>query len=140
MSPFVAAGVGEVPPPMTPRAPESAARNPPQLRPVAVPVATTAGPITTTLFPYTTDHHRMTHTRPSAPDRIPEPAANIPSTPRVPPLDSSRVPRLARFLLRRYLRTATVTTARPHQTRTGTPPPAPFNSDTLASHPHRHTR
>ncbi|MFC0844743.1 hypothetical protein ACFH04_13645 [Streptomyces noboritoensis] len=82
----------------------------------------------------------MPHTHRPAPDHPLEPAANTPTTPRVPPLDSSRVPRLARFLLRRYLRTAAVTSERPHQVRTRTPPPAPFHSDALAAYLHRHTR
>ncbi|MFG2335493.1 hypothetical protein [Streptomyces yangpuensis] len=55
---------------------------------------------------------------------------------RVPPLNATSRPRLARFLLRRYLRTAVVKAAGPDRPRLA-PPPC---SGPRAAAIHRHTR
>ncbi|MFB7171895.1 hypothetical protein ACFCYM_13845 [Streptomyces sp. NPDC056254] len=74
-----------------------------------------------------TPRHRPTHAQPTA--------DSTGHRPRVPPLNAASRPRLARFLLRRYLRTAVVKAAGPDRPRT-TPPP---RTDLPAAPTHRHT-
>ncbi|MFJ9643004.1 hypothetical protein [Streptomyces sp. NPDC101206] len=76
-----------------------------------------------------TPRHRPAHVQP--------PADNT-GRPRVPPLNAASRPRLARFLLRRYLRAAVVKAAGPDRPRLRLAPPP---RDTAPSAPaHRHTR
>ncbi|MCM1969460.1 hypothetical protein [Streptomyces sp. G1] len=55
---------------------------------------------------------------------------------RVPPLNAASRPRLARFLLRRYLRAAVVKAAGPDRPRLAPPPPTAPPAASI----HRHTR
>ncbi|MCX5302873.1 hypothetical protein OG304_05345 [Streptomyces sp. NBC_00160] len=72
--------------------------------------------------------HRPTHAQPTA--------DSTGKRPRVPPLNAASRPRLARFLLRRYLRTAVVKAAGPDRPRLAPPPRA----DPPTAPTHRHTR
>ncbi|WP_332757634.1 hypothetical protein [Streptomyces sp. MT206] len=75
-----------------------------------------------------TSRHRPAHAQPTA--------DNTGHRPRVPPLNAASRPRLARFLLRRYLRAAVVKAAGPDRHRLAPPP-----RDTAPPAPaHRHTR
>lgn len=71
--------------------------------------------------------HRPTHAQPST--------GNTGNRPRVPPLNAASRPRLARFLLRRYLRAAVVKAAGPDRPRLAPPP----RTDAPAALAHRHT-
>ncbi|GGP98996.1 hypothetical protein GCM10010215_25890 [Streptomyces virginiae] len=72
--------------------------------------------------------HRPTHAKPTA--------DSTGNRPRVPPLNAASRPRLARFLLRRYLRSAVVKAAGPDRPRLAPPPRA----ERPAAPTHRHTR
>ncbi|MGW6986847.1 hypothetical protein [Streptomyces sp. NPDC054946] len=75
-----------------------------------------------------THRHRPAHAQPAA--------SSTGHRPRVPPLNAASRPRLARFLLRRYLRAAVVMAAGPDRPQLAPPPRA-----TLPPSPaHRHTR
>ncbi|MEV7169297.1 hypothetical protein AB0O18_06360 [Streptomyces sp. NPDC093224] len=76
----------------------------------------------------THSQHRPTHTQLAA--------GSTGHRPRVPPLSTASRPRLARFLLRRYLRTAVVKAAGPDRPRFAPPPRADQPSASI----HRHTR
>ncbi|MFD5877512.1 hypothetical protein [Streptomyces yangpuensis] len=75
-----------------------------------------------------TPRHRPAHAQPSA--------DSAGRRPRVPPLNAASRPRLARFLLRRYLRTAVVKAAGLDRPQLAPPPRA----DLPAAPTHRHTR
>ncbi|MFJ2592238.1 hypothetical protein [Streptomyces erythrochromogenes] len=72
--------------------------------------------------------HRPTHAQPSA--------GNTGNRPRVPPLNAACRPRLARFLLRRYLRAAVVKAAGPDRPRIE--PPPRDTAPPTATHRHTH--
>ncbi|MFF1782071.1 hypothetical protein [Streptomyces virginiae] len=72
--------------------------------------------------------HRPTHAQPTA--------DSTGKRPRVPPLNAASRPRLARFLLRRYLRAAVVKAAGPDRRRLAPPPRA----ELPAAPTHRHAR
>ncbi|MDT9685035.1 hypothetical protein RND61_23675 [Streptomyces sp. TRM76323] len=77
---------------------------------------------------------------PRHPARSQEPLVGTPAgRPRVPPLDAALRPRLAAFLLRRYLRDVVVQAAGPDRHR---PAVSPLQSpaDAQAAPIHRHTR
>ncbi|MFF3860073.1 hypothetical protein [Streptomyces sp. NPDC002209] len=77
----------------------------------------------------------MTHTLRHRPTRA-QPTADITANrPRVPPLNAASRPRLARFLLRRYLRAAVVKAAGPDRPRLAPPPRTAPPSTSI----HRHT-
>lgn len=78
----------------------------------------------------------MTHTLRHRPTRAQPTADSTGNRPRVPPLNAASSPRLARFLLRRYLRTAVVKAAGPDRPQLAPPPRA----DLPAAPTHRHTR
>ncbi|MGM9381411.1 hypothetical protein [Streptomyces antibioticus] len=75
-----------------------------------------------------TPRHRPAHAQPTA--------GSTGNRLRVPPLNAASRPRLARFLLRRYLRAAVVKAAGPDRPRLAPPPRA----DLPAAPTHRHTR
>ncbi|MEU8495229.1 hypothetical protein AB0940_01005 [Streptomyces sp. NPDC006656] len=78
----------------------------------------------------------MTHTPRHHPAHAQPTADNTGHRTRVPPLNAASRPRLARFLLRRYLRAAVVKAAGPERPRLEPPP-----RDTAPPAPaHRHTR
>lgn len=72
--------------------------------------------------------HRPAHAQPSA--------DNTGHRPHVPPLNAASRPRLARFLLRRYLRAAVVKASGPDRPQPAPPP----RTNPPAAPTHRHAR